>query len=252
MTAVLSAGLEWRCGYALLAVVIGVLALGFQQTRGLWDDDGTATAQVSSRAASLRASLGHPGVRANVVLFFLYTGLEASPGQWAYTLFTEGRGLLSSQAGIAVSVYWGSLTIGRLFSGAVTHRYPSAVVLRLCLVGVPLAALLVALARSALLGLVSLSLLGLLSASVFPLLIAGTPKRVGAVHAFNSVGFQVGAATLGAAVVPAITGVLARHLGVEAIAGVLVSVALGVLVLHELVLRRERAAPASLPVRGGA
>ena len=74
------------------------------------------------------------------------------------------------------------------------------------------------------------------------MLIAGTPARVGVLHADNSVGFQVGAATLGGAVLPALTGVLARLLGVDAIAGVLLSVALGVLVLHELVLRRERAA----------
>ena len=138
-------------------------------------------------------------------------------------------------------MYWGSLTAGRLVSGAVTHRYPPAAVLRLCLAGLPLAALLVAVARDGPLGLLGLALLGFLGASVFPLLIAGTPTRVGVAHANNSVGFQVGAATLGAAVVPSMTGVLARHLGVEAIAGVLVLVALGVFVLHELVLRRERA-----------
>jgi fucose permease len=241
MTAVLAAGLEWRAGYALLAVIISALALGFQRTRGLWNDEGTGAAAVSAPVASLRASLGQPGVRANVALFFLYTGLEATPGHWAYTLLTEGRGLAPALAGVAVSAYWGSLTVGRLVSGMVTHRYPPAFVLRLCLAGLPLAALVVASAREGPFLLLGLALLGLLGASVFPLLIAGTPSRVGVAHASNSVGFQVGAATLGGALVPSITGVLARLLGVEAIAAVLVSVALGVLVLHELVLRRERA-----------
>ena len=115
--------------------------------------------------------------------------------------------------------------------------------LRLCVAGLPLAALLVAGARGAPFLFLGLALLGLLGASVFPLLIAGTPTRVGVAHASNSVGFQVGAATLGVAGLPAITGVLARHLGVEAIAGALVSVAVGVFVLHELVLRRESALP---------
>jgi len=246
MTTVFYAGLEWRWGYAVLAIIIFVLGVGFQRTRGRWDDDD-ATAPVAPSAAALHRSLGHPGVRANVALFFLYTGLEATPGQWAYTLFTEGRGVAPSPAGIAVSVYWGSLTLGRFLSGAVTHRCPPAAVLRLCLAGLPVAALLVAVAQDGLFGLVALALLGLLCAPVFPLLIAGTPRRVGVTHADNSVGFQVGAATLGGAALPSITGVLARHLGVEAIAGVLVSVALGVLVLHELVLRRERATAAVLP-----
>lgn len=242
MTAVLSAGFAWRAGYALLALVISSLALGFYATRGLWDDESDRGAAALPATASLRASLGQPSVRANLALFFLYTGLEATPGQWAYTFLTEGRGLAPSLAGIAVSIYWGSLTAGRLVSGAVTRRYSPAAVLRLCLAGLPLAALLLAVVREASGLLVGLGLLGGLGASVFPLLIAGTPTRVGALHTDNSVGFQVGAATLGGAVVPAVTGVLARLLGVEAIAGVLLSVALGVLVLHELVLRRERAA----------
>ena len=241
MTAVLTAGFEWRAGYALLAVAISALALGFQRTRGLWnDDDGASSTAPSAPFASLGASLGERGVRANVALFFLFTGLEATPGHWAYTLLTEGRGLAPAMAGIAVSLYWASLTLGRLVSGALTHRYPPALVLRLCLAGLPLAALLVAGARGSAWLLLGLALLGLLAASVFPLLIAGTPTRVGSAHADNSVGFQVAAATLGGAVVPSVAGVLARHFGVEAIAGVLVSVALGVLVLHELVLRRER------------
>ena len=242
MTAVLSLGFEWRAGYALLAVVIAALALAFSRTRTLWNE-GEPSAPLAAPTTSLRASLGQPSVRANVALFFLYTGLESIPGQWAYTLLTEGRGLTPSLAGLAVSVYWGSLTVGRLVSGAVMHRYPPAGVLRLCVGGLPLAALLVAGARGAPFLFLGLALLGLLGASVFPLLIAGTPTRVGVAHASNSVGFQVGAATLGVAGLPAITGVLARHLGVEAIAGALVSVAVGVFVLHELVLRRESALP---------
>jgi len=242
MTAVLAAGLEWRAGYLVLAAVIAVLALGFQWSRGLWNEDGPGAVVVTAPAASLWTSLRQPAVHANVALFFLYTGLEATPGQWAYTLLTESRGIAPSLAGIAVSAYWGSLTLGRILSGVVTRSVAPSAVLRICVAGLPMAALLVAWAREPPLLLLGLALLGLLGASVFPLLIAGTPTRVGVPHASNSVGFQVGAATLGGAVLPSITGVLARLIGVEAIAGVILAVALGVLVLHELVLRRERAA----------
>jgi fucose permease len=81
---------------------------------------------------------------------------------------------------------------------------------------------------------------------VFPLLISGTPERTGGGHTDNAVGFQVAAACLGAAALPALGGVLARAYGIEAIATFLVASALGLFALHEAVLMGERAAA---PVR---
>jgi fucose permease len=99
---------------------------------------------------------------------------------------------------------------------------------------------LLATTRSPLLGFVSLALLGFTGGPVFPLLIAGTPERVGEVHSRNAVGFQVAAAGLGSAALPAAAGVLARAFGIEAISVFLVLAAFVALALHEAVLTRER------------
>jgi len=53
----------------------------------------------------------------------------------------------------------------------------------------------------------------------------------------------VAAASLGAAALPALGGVLARAYGIEAIAPFLLASALALLALHEAVLVAERAAP---------
>ena len=50
-------------------------------------------------AGRLRDALREPRVRANALLFFLYTGAEASAGQWAFSLLTESRGMAPAAAG---------------------------------------------------------------------------------------------------------------------------------------------------------
>jgi fucose permease len=244
MTGVLAAGLSWRFGYGALAAVLACLGLGFYRTRTLWEL-GAAPGPIPA-PATLGDSLRQGCVQANVALFFVYTGIESTAGQWAYSLFTEGRGVAAAWAGVGVSAYWASLTLGRVVSGALAHRYSPARLLRGSVALVPVFALLIAWSHDPLVGFVGLSLLGFVGGPVFPLLISGTPGRTGSGHADNAVGFQVAAASLGAAALPALGGVLARAYGIETIAAYLFVCGLGVLALHEAVLMGERAAA---PVR---
>jgi len=246
MTGVLAYGWSWRWGYGVLAFVLTGLGLGFQQTRALWEAGEGIGEEAGS--AAIGDSLREPFLRANVALFFVYTGVEAMAGQWAYSLFTEGRGFSPEWAGVSVGAYWGSLTLGRVVSGALAHHVPPALLLRGSVALMPLFALFIAATRGPWSGFFALALLGFTGGPVFPLLIAGTPERVGAAHRNNAVGVQIAAAGLGSAALPAAAGVLARAHGIEALSVSLVATALVALVLHEWVLRRERVAvPARLP-----
>jgi fucose permease len=239
MTGVLALGLSWRLGYAALAGILACLGLGFYRTRSLWDT-GRGAPGPTHAPATLGESLRQPRVQANVALFFLYTGIEGTAGQWAYSLFTEGRGVAPTWAGVGVGAYWASLTVGRVVSGALAHRYSPARLLRWSVALVPACALLMARSPHPLAGFAGLSLLGFVGGPIFPLLIAGTPQRTGGGHADNAVGVQIAAAGLGAAMIPALGGVLAAAYGIEAIAWFLLASAAVVVVLHEAVLMRER------------
>jgi fucose permease len=239
MTGVLARGLSWRWGYATLALALTGLGLAFLRTRALWESGAGAAAGPDS-PASLGESLREPLLRGNVVLFFVYTGVEAMAGQWAYSLFTEGRAFSPTGAGIAVGAYWASLTLGRIVSGVLASRVSPALILRGSVALLPVFSLLIAATRSPVPGFLALGLLGFAGGPVFPLLIAGTPERVGAAHGPNAVGIQVAAACLGTAALPAAAGVLARALGIEAISVSLVTTALAAFALHEWVLSRER------------
>ena len=76
-------------------------------------------------------------------LFFVFTGLQVTGGQWTYTLFTEGRSIAPAVAGMWVSVYWGSLTVGRILIGFAARYVRTVPLLRLAVVGATVGAVMV-------------------------------------------------------------------------------------------------------------
>jgi len=237
MTGVLTAGASWRAGYAAVAVVLVAMAAAFTLTLHTWPIIGSeATSPV---APGLGATLRRPPVIAHLLLFFLYTGLEAAAGQWAYSLFTEARGVSPALAGTWSSMYWGGLTAGRIGVTTVLRRASVEQVLRGTMLAAPLAALLIWTGDRPTIWALGVALLGLALAPIYPLLISATPGRVGAAHSINAIGAQVAAAYLGAATIPGVTGVLARAYGLEIVGPVLTITAVAVLVVHETVAPRR-------------
>src|SRR5262249_7944616 len=138
MTAVRSAGLEWRWGYAILAAALSVRGAAFYRRRGWWGAGAEGAPPEAAPRAAIGESLRRPIVRANVLLFFLYTGVEGAAGQWAYTLLTESRGMAPGPAGVSVGAYWGSLTLGRIVFGIPAPHLGPARPPRACVPALPL------------------------------------------------------------------------------------------------------------------
>jgi fucose permease len=211
MTAALARA-SYRAGYAALSATLGAMAVAFVATRARWDGRGAAG---GFAVVSARAALRLPVVWLQVAIFFAYTGLEASAGQWAFTVLREARGLSLEAAGAWTAAYWGSIAGGRIAIGFAVDRLGADRLVRAGSLGAVAGALLYALLPGAA-GAAGLALLGLSLAPIFPLLMARTPERVGAAAA-HAIGFQVAAATLGTAVLPSAHGAIADALGARAI-----------------------------------
>jgi fucose permease len=243
MTAVLVGGQVWRMGYALVALLLAALAVAFARTRALWDDPGAvssgATIVTPPAMAGMGETLARPAVWLHLLFFFLYTGLEGSAGQWAYSILTEARGMEPATAGVWVGAYWGSLTAGRFACGVIAPRVSTDTLLRVCTAIAPLGAGLLWFDRGAP-ALFGLCLLGFVLAPIFPLTISATPGRLGSGYAAHAIGFQVSAACVGGAALPAAGGFLARTYGLEAITAFQLSVAVVLLALHEAVMAMAR------------
>jgi fucose permease len=246
MTAVVTSGLGWRWGYAVIGVLLSAMAVIFLVTIPLWTiarSERDSPGETLEHAAGLFETLGRPRVWIHITLFFVYTGLEVSAGQWTYSLFTEVRGLAAGTAGVWVAIYWAGLTAGRVVSGALANRLAANALLRIGTLGALVGTLLIWWDPGMGAGLLGLAALGFALAPIYPTLIAETPVRLGPSHATSAVGFQVAGAYFGTAAIPGLTGLLATHAGLGVIGPCLVGNAAVLLLLQEVARRRRTNAP---------
>ncbi len=244
MTAVLAGGASWRTGYALIGTMLAALAIPFIAARRRWEDDkrvepvvmdapgNAGPVELEQPPISGFSALRNGRVWLQIALFFFYTGIEVTAGQWSYTVLTEARGVPAPAAGTWVAAYWGGLLAGRLLLGFVVERMGQVRMIRFATLGVLFSAVIFAVTRNAL-GAVALPLLSFSLASIFPGLMAETPRRVGDHLAPHAVGFQVSAFTLGIALIPSAAGLLSERFGLEAVAYVIAGCAVMLVVLHE-------------------
>jgi fucose permease len=229
-------GGSWRLAYAAIGVALLTMALLFALTGRRWGGPAAPGGPAGERPEGMAAVLARPLVWLQVLVFFVYTGLEATAGQWSYTLLTESRGVGPAAAGVWAGLYWGALAAGRVFFGFVVERLGPDRVLRLSLAGALAGAALLAVRYPVGLGCAGLVLLGFSLAPVFPCLMSETPRRLGAGVARHAVGFQVSAATVGIAGVPALAGLAAQAFGLESVGVAVVGLAVTLVVLHEALL----------------
>jgi fucose permease len=240
MTAILTGGRPYSVGYAVVGGVMAALALVFLATRPRW---GEASADPTGDVPRVRTrdALAHPAVLLHMAVFFVYTGLEVALGQWAFTVLTESRGVAAGAAGVAVGSYWASIGVGRVVFGLAADRIGIDRLLRWCLLaGAAGAALFAAplLEWAAFAGLV---VAGVGLAPIYPCLMTRTPQRLGPGLSTHSIGFQVGAAMIGAAAIPAALGLLAGGVGLAAIPVAAVVLAVGLWAMHEGLVRQGNA-----------
>jgi fucose permease len=235
MTRVLDAQYPWQWGYVIVGLGQLLLAACFGLTLPWWSAAPRPTAAATCPLTSTWSTLRLPVVWLSIAVFCVCTGIEAAAGTWAYSLLTEARGVSTMVAGLWVSIYWGSLTVGRLLAGLVAPCVSVSRLLRLCLLGIALSATLLWLDLASLLNFWGLALMGLSCAPIFPSLITTTPERLGTAHTANGIGLQIAAAVLGQALLPSCIGILARHYDLEIVAPMLQLIAVLLLwVLYEV------------------
>lgn len=240
MTSMLVSLGSWRAGYATVGSLLLLLTGLFLYTRKLWDTPGETTDAASEAEASVSMldTLKQIGTWAHIALFFIYTGLEVTVGQWSFTVMTEARGMTKESAGMWVTIYWASIATGRVVFGFIIEWLGIDLLLRLSMLAAVIGTGLFAANLPFSAGALALTGLGL--ASIYPCLMTRTPQRLGKAHAAHAIGFQVSAAMVGAAVLPSACGWLAQLRGLESVAVTTVAMAAGLLVIHEVLLRFDR------------
>ena len=250
MTSLLSAGIVWRWGYIILGATHALLAVWVLIRASDWQPRPAAEAGATPDAPkpqlthkSYRSTLSRGIVWVNIALFFFYTGTEVGAGNWAYSLFTEGRGVSVAVAGFWASFYWASFTFARFVFGIIADRINVINAVRTMMLLAILGTALLWWNPADWVSFGGLALLGFALAPVFPLLISSTPTRLGVADATNAIGFQVGAASFGIAILPGLAGALAERSTIEIVPPFLLVTATIMFVLHEIAVRGPKQSP---------
>ena len=227
----------WRPGYLLVAFLLLLMLSAFIYYRGLWGREPETMQTEQLVQVSLLATLKLPAAWLSMLAFFLYTSAEIGLGFWAFTLLTESRGVMLATAGLWVTIYWGSFTLGRIVAGVLAPKFGE---MRLTLFG-----LLISLIGLVLFtlqiggpgGVYGLALIGLGFAPTFPALLSTTSERVAKAHVTNLIGMQISAAGVGLVVMPLSLSLLVSTIGLEVLAPVFLAMTLMVFLLLKVFKR---------------
>lgn len=222
MTLGLSTMDSWQFGYRAVGVFQIALALAFAVTVPMWKrQNPSSTGEQDKRLTDYRTpmseTLRRPQVWLSAMLFALYVGAEGSLGTWTYTLLTESRGVDVTLAGLFAGSYWLTFTIGRIMAGMFAARVGVIKLVFGGLVGALLGTGLLIWNPSVTSNVIAVAIIGLSIAPIFPALMSGTRIRVSDNYAANTIGMQMAATGIGAALIPGLLGVLARQLSLEII-----------------------------------
>lgn len=239
MTIALTTLNSWRVGYRVVGGFQLALATCFVLTLPMWSQKDTSTQRNESKRLTdyktpMAETLRQPQVWLSALLFFMYVGAEISLGTWTYSLLIESRGIDPAVAGLWVGSYWAAFTVGRVLAGLYAKRAGVNLLVQGSLVGALLGAVLLVWNPSEAANLLAVALIGFSIAPIFPALMSGTSQRVSMHFAANTIGMQMTATGLGAAVIPTLLGVLARQFSLEVIPICLVVVFLGLFGFYRL------------------
>ncbi|MEQ4301848.1 MFS transporter [Plantactinospora sp. B6F1] len=248
MTTALGVGLGWRWGYGMVAAAQAGLALAFVLTVRTWERRRPADQAIDEPAAPaepvrIGATLAIPAVWLGALTFAVYVAIEVGAGLWAFLLLTEDRGVSRTVAGLCVSLYWGSLFVGRVVQGLIAERLGTRTVLRGSMYAMAAGSGLVAIPGPGWLAVSGLAVVGFGAAAVFPLLTLTTADRVGQQHADRTIGLQIGASGLGGALIPGALGVLIGRTSVAVLGPALVLLSLTMIGLYWASNRRAARHP---------
>ncbi len=228
----------WQFSYIVIGIVVlavgGIILLTLPQ----WQMNRVKNndTQLDEESATISETIRRPIVLMSILFFFVYGGIEIGTGQLVNTLFVEGRGIPQEISSAWVSAYWGSFTLGRMIMGVLAMRIGDKLLLYLSLATSGIGSALLFLNTHETITFIGLMMIGFGLAAIFPILISQTPKRVGIRHAANTIGFQVGFAGLGGAVLAGITGIFAENLGIEMISIFILITAILLFGIYQLIM----------------
>jgi fucose permease len=207
---------SWRPGYRIIAVIQLGLAVLLFVSLPIWIKHGRLMQKKNAHepeTADKNAEkhvLKIKGVPYALATFLLYCGAELSVGLWGSSYLVHVRNIPVETAALWIAMYYGGITAGRFLSGFISLKLTNTQMIR--------GGIIVACAGIALLFwnlpdivlIAAFILIGIGFSPIFPAMIHETPRRFGKKKSQEVIGYQMGFAYIGSALIPPLFGMAAE------------------------------------------
>lgn len=218
----------WRDGYLIIAAVQFGLALVLLLSFPLWKQKGQSISQHQETAVTTLERQFPLGISYALVTFLLYCGVEALIGLWTSSYLVQTKQFSIATAAAWVSIYYGSITLGRFVSGFLSFRFTNKQMIRMGQSLALLGSIFFFIPTSATM-LVGLILIGFGLAPIYPSMLHDTPNRFGSAQSKRLMGFQMAFAYTGSTFLPPLFGLLVSQTSLGFLPLVTVMIMMGML-----------------------
>jgi fucose permease len=214
-----TAGWEWPRVFLLFAVLSLPLLAAFGWPRR------TAGAPVMVAALALTggvttASETRVVIRLAALFLIIYVGIEATLGNWGYSLLTEEYKLSGRVAGWAISGYWLGLTAARLTLAPIAARrgIGDRRLIQASMAGIAAGVLLIGVGAHAAVAVTGFALAGFALGPLYSTALSALAGRLPRERLASAIGLVTSLSVLGAAVGPWFAGIVAQYLSLWSLA----------------------------------
>jgi fucose permease len=233
MTWAIASNKGWQFGYITISIIQFALAFVFLFTLKQWANGEQHLTVAKPQFVNV---LNDPKAWLSVLMFFFYTGVEVSIGLWAFSLFVEYQGIAKETAGIWVAMYWGALTLGRFLTGILANSFSNRFFVNLGLAGALVGVAMISFSTH-ITSFLGLAITGFSLAPLYPSMMHETPNRFDKDKTSVMIGYQVGAASVGIAILPALIGLVAAYTTLEILPFVLLGFLITMIIMNYLLNR---------------
>lgn len=250
MNYALTNGQSWNAGYRYLGILQVILTFLIFLSLPLWkknpvigkeEEDGSGeTKETSAKPLTLREIAKMPGAKEVMITFFCYCALEQTAGLWASSYLVLHNGIKPELVAKFASLFFVGITVGRAISGFITMKLNDTQMIRMgqgiILVGI----ISMLMPFGKIVSLAGFLLIGLGCAPIYPCIIHSTPRHFGKENSQALIGVQMAAAYIGICLMPPTFGLIAEHISIALLPGVLVVLLIVEAVMYEKLLKKVK------------
>lgn len=236
MGAVLAGGQVWNIGYLYIGIfqvfVSVVLFISIPKWKPIVGEKGEAYTLLP-----LGQMLKIPGVKEVLMIFTLYSILEAVTGHWATSYLTFCLGMEKARAASMAAMFYLGITAGRGISGFLTYRLNDKQMAYIGMGAILAGILTMLLCKNAVVTTVALVVAGFGCAPIFPCIVHATPDWFGTERSLSIMGVQMASFYVGTCIFPMAFGFFAEWVGIRCLPAVILLTLAIMFLLHQRLYR---------------